>query len=123
MYCRGLGLRVIASFENHDGFDGVMLGAAGADYHFEFTHCREHAVRPTPTAEDLTVFYVPSLSEWQAACASMAAAGFKQVAAFNPYWRVRGRTYADHDGYRVVLQQADWSNWKHADPAPGNSRK
>jgi hypothetical protein len=28
MYCRGLGLRIIASFVNHDGFDGVMLGIA-----------------------------------------------------------------------------------------------
>ena len=32
MYCRGLGLRVIASFQGHAGFDGVMLGTAGADY-------------------------------------------------------------------------------------------
>ena len=42
MYCRGLGLRVIGSFENHDGFDGIMLGVAGANYHFEFTHSRQH---------------------------------------------------------------------------------
>ena len=30
--------------------------------------------------------------------------------AFNPYWETRGRTYEDPDGYRVVLQQAEWSN-------------
>ena len=45
LYCRGLGLRVIGSFENHDGFDGMMLGVAGANYHFEFTHSRAHPVR------------------------------------------------------------------------------
>jgi hypothetical protein len=110
MYCRGLDLRVIDSFENHDGFDGVMLGAEGADYHFEFTQSRNHPVRPTPTVEDLAVFYIPSASEWQATCARMPAAGFKEVAPFNPYWGARGRTYEDGDGYRVVLQQGEWSH-------------
>src|SRR5574340_77165 len=40
MYCRGLRLRVVGRFENHEGFDGVMLGIAGSGYHFEFTYCR-----------------------------------------------------------------------------------
>jgi len=108
MYCRGLGLRVLGSFENHAGFDGVMLGFAGSSYHFEFTHCRSHPVAPTPTAEDLVVFYIPVAPEWQAACRSMLAAGFKQVASFNPYWDVQGRTFEDMDGYRIVLQHGEW---------------
>ena len=110
MYCQGLGLQVVGSFEDHDGFDGVMLGFEGSAYHFEFTHCRTHPVVPAPTLEDLLVFYVPAATDWQTACASMLAAGFKQVAAFNPYWETRGRTYEDPDGYRIVLQQAEWSN-------------
>lgn len=116
MYCRGLGLRVVGSFEDHDGFDGVMLGAEGAGYHFEFTYCRTHPVAPAPTAEDLTVFYIPVATEWQAKCGRMSAAGFKHVASFNPYWEQQGRTYEDPDGYRIVLQQAEpastvsWSN-------------
>jgi catechol 2,3-dioxygenase-like lactoylglutathione lyase family enzyme len=110
MYCRGLGLRVIGRFENHDGFDGVMLGVAGATYHFEFTHSRTHAVRPAPTVEDLAVFYIPTEPEWRATCASMLAAGFKPVSSFNPYWEVNGRTFEDGDGYRIVLQHAEWSN-------------
>lgn len=110
MYCRGLGLRLIGSFEDHEGFDGVMLGTAGASYHFEFTHRRSHPVVPAPTAEDLLVLYLPSSPEWHEACANMLAAGFKRVASFNPYWDVRGRTYEDRDGYRLVLQNAEWSN-------------
>ena len=113
MYCRGLGLRVVGRFENHDGFDGVMLGLKGSSYHFEFTHCRIHPIAPAPTLEDLLVFYVPAAAEWQTACASMLAAGFKQVPPFNPYWEKRGRTYEDPDGYRIVLQQAEWSNVEH----------
>jgi hypothetical protein len=110
MYCRGLGLRVVGSFENHDGFDGVMLGVAGSSYHFEFTRCRTHPVAPAPTVEDLVVFYIPAAAEWQATCARMLATGFKQVASFNPYWETQGRTYEDQDGYRIVLQHAQWSN-------------
>jgi hypothetical protein len=110
MYCRGLGLRIVGSFENHDGFDGVMLGFAASGYHFEFTHCRAHPVAPSPTAEDLLVFYVPAAAEWHTACASMLAAGFKPVSSFNPYWENRGRTYEDPDRYRIVLHQAEWTH-------------
>ena len=108
MYVHGLGLSVIGSFENHQGFDGVMLGTPGAAYHFEFTHSRAHPVRPTPTVEDLAVFYLPSEKEWRATCASMEAAGFRPVASYNPYWEKNGRTYEDPDGYRVVLQRDEW---------------
>jgi len=109
LYCRGLDLRVLGRFEDHGGFDGVMLGAAGGGYHFEFTRHREHPVAPAPTVEDLVVFYLPDATEWHLACARMTAAGFRQVVSFNPYWDRSGRTYEDADGYRVVLQNADWS--------------
>jgi catechol 2,3-dioxygenase-like lactoylglutathione lyase family enzyme len=108
MYCRGLGLTVLGSFRDHDGFDGAMLGDPDSRYHFEFTHCPSRAVRPTPTVEDLVVLYIPEESRWHASCASMVAAGFRQVASFNPYWDVRGRTYEDADGYRTVLERAEW---------------
>lgn len=110
MYTTGLDLRVLGSFEDHEGFDGVMLGREGVPHHFEFTHCRSHAVSPSPTQEDLVVMYIPDPVEWQAACARMEAVGFVVVASFNPYWDVRGRTFEDPDGYRVVLQNADWVN-------------
>ena len=110
MYVQGLRLCVIASFQDHEGFDGVMLGERGAQYHFEFTQCRGHPVNPTPTKEDLMVFYIPEKSAWEGSCADMLNAGFKSVISFNPYWDTNGRTYEDHDGYRVVLQNANWGN-------------
>lgn len=108
MYCQGLGLHIIDRFDNHQGFDGVMLGMEDADYHFEFTYCRSHPVVPTPTHEDLAVFYLPILSVWQSACANLKTAGFKRTDAFNPYWDIRGHTYIDHDDYRIVLQHDGW---------------
>lgn len=108
MYQKALGLVEVGRFENHDGFDGVMLGQPGGGYHFEFTYCRAHPVAPTPTPEDLVVFYLPDAAEWRNACNAMQEAGFAEVGPFNPYWQQRGRTFQDHDGYRVVLEQAAW---------------
>ena len=110
MYCQGLDLAVLGEFRDQEGFDGVMLGQPGTGYHFEFTHCRDHPVTPATTIEDLVVFYIPDRDAWQRACASMGRAGFTQVAAYNPYWRICGRTFEDPDGYRVVLQNASWEN-------------
>lgn len=108
MYCRALGLEVLGRFADHGGFDGVMLGLPTAPYHFELTRSRLHAVRPAPTPEDLWVFYVPEERGWRSACIRMEKAGFVEVEPRNPYWAERGRTFVDPDGYRVVLERADW---------------
>ena len=55
------------------------------------------------------MFYIPTSDAWQAACARMELAGFLRVVSFNPYWDVLGRTFVDPDGYRIVLQQGEWS--------------
>jgi hypothetical protein len=110
MYRIGLGLVRIGHFEDHNHFDGVMLGEPGGAYHFEFTYCRSHPVRPTPTPEDLFVFYVPDREEWRQRCEAMEAAGFNVVSSLNPYWEKDGRTFEDPDGYRVVIQCATWSS-------------
>ena len=109
MYTRGLGLAELGRFVDHDGFDGVMLGLPGAPWHLEFTVCRRHPVPPVPTAEDLLVLYLPDPDAWVVACARMRAAGFAEVAAFNPYWNARGRSFACPDGYRTVLHDGAWT--------------
>ncbi|MFO1351047.1 MAG: VOC family protein [Gammaproteobacteria bacterium] len=108
IYCKGLGLQEIGRFEDHQGFDGVMIGNPGLSYHFEFTYCRAHPIRPAPTPEDLIVIYLPEPSEWQKVCSRMLEAGFGEERPFNPYWQQRGRMFKDHDGYRIVVEQAAW---------------
>ena len=107
-YSRGLGLTVLGSFQDHDGFDGVMLGHPGAAYHFEFTRKRGHTAGRAPTPDNLLVFYFPESERWHDAIERMRAAGYEPVAPFNPYWGRRGRTFEDPDGYRVVLQNESW---------------
>lgn len=108
MYRDGLGLAELGRFVDHDGFDGVMLGQPAGTWHLEFTRCRNHEVAPSPTAEDLLVLYEPDTSRWRAACERLRAAGFAAVTPHNPYWERRGCTFADADGYRLVLQNDAW---------------
>ncbi len=108
-YRDGIGFDVIGTFQDHDGFDGVMLGASGAAYHLEFTQKQGHVAGRAPTEEDLLVFYVPDNNEWQAVVDRMAAHGYLPAKSFNPYWDRNGRTYEDPDGYRVVIQNAVWA--------------
>lgn len=108
LYERGLGLTRLGAFVDHAGFDGVMLGPPGAGYHLEFTHCRAHPVAPTPSAEDLLVFYLPDEAQALLRCEALLEAGFIEVEPFNPYWKQRGRSFRDDDGYTLVIQQAPW---------------
>lgn len=108
LYVRGMRLAVLGSFAGHQGFDGVMLGAPGAAYHFEFTHCRSQPIVPTPTIEDLVVVYIPDALDWQRSCDDMTGAGFMVVTSHNPYWERHARTFEDHDGYRTVLERDAW---------------
>ena len=107
-YEGGLGLTVLGRFDDHDGFDGVMLGAARAPYHFEFTRAHGHRADRAPSDDHLLVFYLPDGAEWRAAIARMRGGGFHPVPSSNPYWDRAGLTFEDPDGYRVVLQRGGW---------------
>lgn len=108
MYCLGLGFEQLGAFEDHQGFDGIMLGHPHHAYHLEFTHHRGVLVGGAPTQDNLLVFYVPEIERWQVMCKQMLAGGFQPVEAYNPYWDVNGQTFEDLDGYRVVLQAQNW---------------
>lgn len=108
MYAEGLGFTILSRFAGHDGFDGVILGRPGEDYHLEFTLRHGHTAGRAPTDEHLLVLYIADQEEWARTCVAMAQAGFREVKSANPYWDVHGRTFADVEGYRVVLQHTAW---------------
>lgn len=107
-YCDGLGFDVLGGFEDHEGFDGLMLGHETAGYHLEFTRQRGHDVDGAPTKENLLVFYLGDEAAERAAVDRMQSAGFEPVASHNPYWDRCGTTFEDPDGYRVVLVRGRW---------------
>lgn len=116
MYVNALGFVEIGSFEDHEGFDGVMLGLPGENWHLEYTFCKGHPVQPTPTAEDILIFYIPVESEWRQLCDAMRLAGFSECEPLNPYWSKNGCMFMDNDGYQVVIQCQAWGE----NPSHGN---
>ena len=109
MYVNGLGFDLLGEFVGHNGFDGSIIGHKKHNYHLEFTHHVGTTVGKAPTKDNLLVFYFPDTEEWQISCQKMINAGFIEVEPYNDYWSVSGKTYEDIDGYRVVLQNREWS--------------
>ncbi|KAF2739442.1 Glyoxalase/Bleomycin resistance protein/Dihydroxybiphenyl dioxygenase, partial [Polyplosphaeria fusca] len=119
-YIQGLGFTLLSSFNNHNGFDGAILGHPSLPYHLEFTtqHGHEHEGR-APTKDNLLVFYLPDQEEWTLAVERMQSLGFESVRAENPWWEgdgkeaadggTEGRTYEDADGWKVVLYRGVWN--------------
>lgn len=107
-YRDGLGLELLSSFAGHNDFDGVILGRKGSPYHLEFTRNRGHKAGKAPGQENLLVFYIPDLEEWNAAIDRMRKHGYEPVKSYNPWWDNGGLTFEDVDGYRVVLHNANW---------------
>jgi len=109
MYVDGLGFEVLATFVDHDGFDGLVLGRPDEAYHLEFTTERGRVAGRAPSEDHLLVFYIADRAEWGATCTSLERAGFRRVQSLNPYWDAEGHTFEDADGYRLVLQNAAWT--------------
>jgi hypothetical protein len=108
MYVDGLGFELLSEFHGYNGFDGAILGHPRHPYHLEFTHHRGTTVGGAPTKDNLLVFYVPGDEAWRQCCSALAAAGFKEVQAYNNYWDQRGKTFEDIDRYRVVIENDTW---------------
>ena len=53
---------------DHDGFDGVMLGHPGEQYHLEFTRKQGHEAGRAPTEDNLLVFYLPEVRNGNRQC-------------------------------------------------------
>jgi catechol 2,3-dioxygenase-like lactoylglutathione lyase family enzyme len=103
-YRDGLGLVELGGFRGHAGYDGVFLEVPGTGAHLELTSGGAHAA-PEPHPESLFVLY---LGDRAAVDAAAARLGADPVAPANPYWAGHGLTFADPDGFRVVLVPERW---------------
>lgn len=102
-YQDALGMSVLYRFEDHDGFDGLMMGSRDAPYHFEFTVAHGHEAPTAPTKDHLLVFYLTETGDFDRLVSRLREHGHEPVASFNPYWDQYGMTFEDPDGYRIVL--------------------
>ena len=103
-YCEGVGLQKLGSFENHDGYNGLLIGLPGAGYHLEFTQHATGSPCPAPTRDNLLVLYIPSIAHIDLIVNRLEQMGYPEVAPDNPYWKGKGAvTVEDPDGWRLVL--------------------
>jgi catechol 2,3-dioxygenase-like lactoylglutathione lyase family enzyme len=103
-----VGLRVLAEFADHDGFDGVIFGLPDERSQLELVHAPGDDVVPNPSVEDQLVLYFDAEPARQLVRERLVAAGFPPLAgddpSLNPYWtRVGAAVFVDPDGYRLVL--------------------
>ena len=77
-------------------------------YHLEFTVQEGHLPGRAPTQDNLLVFYLPSKGDWDQAINRMEKQGFEATKSWNPWWDIKGKTFEDPDGWRVVLWHGEW---------------
>ncbi|MCP1164882.1 MULTISPECIES: VOC family protein [Bacillus] len=106
-YEKGLGLKRISEFYNHEGYDGVMFGLPEEEYHLEFTRHIDGSPCPAPTKDNLLVFYMVEDSEMKKVSKRLHALGYDEVKPENPYWKDKGITIEDPDGWRIVLMKLE----------------
>jgi len=103
-YRDGLGLVEVGGFRNHRGYDGVFLAVPGAGVHLELTAGGGHRA-PAPHPESLLVLY---LGDDEAVQTVATRLGRDPVVPANPYWAEHATTFADPDGFDVVLVPHVW---------------
>lgn len=106
-YHEGVGLDIIDSFKEHAGYDGVMLGLPDFQYHLEFTQHINGSPCPSPSQDNLIVFYIPNKEKRDEIVQRLGDMGFLPVPAENPYWDTHGVTIEDPDGWRIVLMNTN----------------
>jgi catechol 2,3-dioxygenase-like lactoylglutathione lyase family enzyme len=106
-YRDAVGLPVLSSFDDHEGYSGVLLGVPDATRQLELV--RHAEVGPSPTTEDQFVLYLGSTAAVADRAAAIEAAGHEPQLPPNPYWAREGAiAFVDPDGYWVILSPDRW---------------
>ncbi len=103
-YCEGIGLQKLGSFTGHSGYDGIMIGLPGFQYHLEFTQYEHSSPCLAPSKDNLLVLYIPDNQNIATVAERLKKMGYPEVEPENPYWKDKGAiTIEDPDGWRLVL--------------------
>jgi len=97
-----LGLKLLGSFKDHDGYNGIFLGKEGLSWHLEFTSSSSPAKHDSDE-DDLLVFYCQSEEEYASINARFKKEGISTIKSKNPYWNNHGSYYLDPDGFGIII--------------------
>ena len=106
-YCQALGFQLFTRFDDRDGYSAAIAGWPGAAWHVAFVSAPEPP-RSAPSTEEALVIYEPDAARWQARAEALRQAGFHDVTAPNPYWETHGASFADREGFRLILVRQAW---------------
>jgi hypothetical protein len=96
------GMEVLGEFKDHAGYHGVFIGIKHATWHLEFTVSNELPIHQ-PDEDDLLVFYPDSIKDHDLIRKRFETHKIPSHDPKNPYWELNGSTYADPDGFLVVI--------------------
>ena len=105
-YEEAVGLSVLWTFVDHDGYDGVVFGVPDERAQLELVHS-PHDTIARPSVEDALVLYCDRASA-DAMVERVRESGVEEVPVdaldLNPYWPANGAvTFVDRDGYRLIV--------------------
>lgn len=101
-YTNILGMELLFSFENHNGYSGAFVGIQGQDWHLEFTQSGDSASHSFDE-DDVWVFYPSNKKEYAQILQNISNHGIQKIAAKNPFWNDNGVCIQDPDGFRVII--------------------
>lgn len=101
-YTNILGLELLFSFENHNGYSGAFLGKPGHNWHLEFTSSSTKAAH-IPDPEDLLVFYPTQKEDYDGIIQRIEEKDIEIVTPQNPYWTENGVMILDPDGFGIIV--------------------
>jgi catechol 2,3-dioxygenase-like lactoylglutathione lyase family enzyme len=101
-YVKTLGMEILGSFQNHNGYDGVFIGKPNENWHLEFTKSDE-IIHFNFGDEDILVFYPSTRLEYDSILERINNSSIKIIKAKNPYWNENGKMFHDPDGYKIVI--------------------
>jgi hypothetical protein len=106
-YAEVVGLPLLWSFADHDGFDGAIFGLPDERAQLEVVRS-PHGDTPAPTHEDALVLYHGRGTSATELIDRLRRAGTVELTdadpTLNPYWQRQGaRCFVDPDGYRLIV--------------------
>jgi catechol 2,3-dioxygenase-like lactoylglutathione lyase family enzyme len=109
-YAEVVGLPLLSSFADHDGFDGAIFGVPDERAQLELVRTPYDDL-PAPANEDALVLYHSASAAVTELVDRLWRAGTIEVTdgdpTLNPYWPRHGaRGFVDPDGYRLIVVQS-----------------
>lgn len=97
-----LGLEVIKTFKQHNGYDGVIMGYKTSDWEIEFTKSTESPMHTTDE-DDLLILKYDDIEVYRSVIEKLSLEKNIEFAPRNPFWEDQGKLFKDPEGYGVVV--------------------